>query len=645
MLAIGNISLILSFILSIFSALYSLKIIKDKNYQSNFANTLFYFSTLTLGIAFVILIYAFLNDDFSNLYIWQHSNTSMNPIYKLTALWGGMDGSMLLWAFILSLISSIAVLGYKKYPKELTPWLVFFLNTTVLFFLTIIIFVTNPFRFIGVDFIPSEGNGLNPLLQNPYMAIHPPLLYLGFTTFAIPYAFCMAALSSRILDNRWLELSRKWTMLAWCFLTAGIALGSHWAYLELGWGGFWAWDPVENSSFLPWLTGTAFLHSIMVEIRRGMLRIWNIILIISTFCLTIYGTFLTRSGIVQSVHAFASTDIGWVFLLYLFIIITLSIFLILRSKKLLQSKREVLNFFSKEVAFLLNNLVLVSICFATLWGVMFPVFSEAITGEKQTVTVPYFNAVNIPLFLFMLFIMSFAPFIEWKEATIKKLLKKFLYPILAASFSFIFLTLTGINTFYTLLSYSLSILIIFSLSIEIYKSLLTQTDKTVIAKGKTLVKRQYRRLAGFLVHIGVAIAIIGITASMSHKFEKEFSLGVGESIELRRFKLELNDFGTFNNNNYEALYSENTLYSLKDNKKIADLKPELRYYFKNEENTSEVSIKMSFLEDFYLVLAGVDETGTKATYKVYINPLQVWLWIGVLIMLLGGGLIIIKKEK
>ena len=309
----------------------------------------------------------------------------MSWIYKITAVWGGMDGSMLLWASLLTCFSGVTAASSRHYAPEFRPWLLSVLNSSGLFFLTVVLYFTNPFRYIAADFIPPDGNGLNPLLQNPYMAIHPPTLYLGFTALSVPYAFCIAALLSKKLDINWLKYSCRWTLIAWGFLTAGITLGGHWAYLELGWGGFWAWDPVENSSFLPWLIATAYLHSVMVQERRGILKVWNVILIVAAYGLTVFGTFLTRSGIVQSVHAFAETDIGWIFLIYLSLLVIVAFVLLALRWRLLQPEQKISSLFSREVFFLMNNIIFVGICFATFWGVMFPVLSEAITGKKQAV--------------------------------------------------------------------------------------------------------------------------------------------------------------------------------------------------------------------------------------------------------------------
>ncbi|MCL4146678.1 UNVERIFIED_CONTAM: hypothetical protein GTU68_022983, partial [Idotea baltica] len=373
----GNLCLTLAWLLSllgtVFGALSAYK--QNESLILVSKQKLIAVSSTTL-LALISLGIMFLSDDYSNQYVWQTSNKGMPWIYKITAIWGGMDGSMLLWASMLSVSTGIVALMYKQYPLKLFSWVIPVLHSNLLFFLTLLLFFTNPFRYIAADFIPPEGNGLNPLLQNPYMAIHPPMLYLGFTTFAIPFAFCLGALFSNQLNGDWIKLCRRWSLIAFGFLTTGIVLGGHWAYLELGWGGFWAWDPVENASFLPWLTATAYLHSVMVQERKGMLKFWSVWLVIITYGLTVFGTFLTRSGIVQSVHAFASTDIGFVFLDYLALIFIVSLIFTIIRRKELKPERTFESIFSRESAFLVNNLILLSICFATIWGVMFPVFSE-----------------------------------------------------------------------------------------------------------------------------------------------------------------------------------------------------------------------------------------------------------------------------
>ena len=595
-------------------------------------------------LSLFILGVAFVSDTYTNQYVWQHSNRDMDSLYKLTAIWGGMDGSMLLWASILTVAGALAVVKFQALPRALMRWVVPVLHSSNIFFLTIVFFLTNPFRYINAPFIPADGNGLNPLLQNPYMAIHPPTLYLGFTTFSVPFAFCLGALLSGQLSSEWIRLTRRWTLVAWGFLTAGIVLGGHWAYLELGWGGFWAWDPVENSSFLPWLTGTAFLHSVMVQERKDMLKVWNVWLIILTYSLTVFGTFLTRSGVVESVHAFASTDIGPVFLGYLAVIFLVSLACTFYRRKDLRSERTIESLFSREAAFLLNNLVLLSICFATLWGVLFPVLSEWVTGSKQAVGIPFFNTVNVPLFLILIFLMGIGPLIAWKKASVSSLYRTFFMPFLLSLCIGVLLVFAGVVSFYPVLAYCLSFFAIATVMGELYRGYKARRrsgERSAAEALGGLVKRHRSRYGGYLIHIGIAVMAISITASMAHKVEKEFSLSVGETFEQGRFSFTLQGFGTVPARNYDALQANMELKTRNDGSFIALMKPEMRIYRQKQENTTEVALRMGLLEDVYLVLAGTDATGSRATFKLFINPLQVWLWIGTLIVLLGTAIVVL----
>jgi cytochrome c-type biogenesis protein CcmF len=604
----------------------------------------------TLGLSLCALGYAFVTNDYTVQYVWQYSNRDMPWIYKITAIWGGMDGSMLLWCFLVALFSAMVALRSVVYPRALVPWLFSFLNSSTLFFTSITLFLTNPFRYLKSPVAMPDGNGLNPLLQNEYMAIHPPMLYLGFTGLAVPYAFCMAALASGQMSNDWIRLTRRWTIIGWTFLTAGIVLGGHWAYLELGWGGFWAWDPVENASFLPWLTATAFLHSVMVQERKGMLKNWNVFLIVLTYALTVFGTFLTRSGIVQSVHAFASTDIGWTFLAYLSAIILGAVGLVIYRRQELRPERAIESFFSREAVFLLNNLVLLSICFAVLWGVMFPVFSEAVTGEKQTVGIPFFNAVNVPLFLALIFLMGIGPSIAWKRSSITHMGRTFLVPFIGAFVVAVALVYAGIVEFYPVLAYALSFFGLMTIIGEVQRGLSAQKSITKAntwspANVTTLWRRQRIKYGAHIIHFGVLLMTVAITASMAHKIEREFTLAPGERFPVGRFTLELNEFHEEDVPNYQAIQAHVTLRERTSETPLEVLAPELRFYKKNKETTTEVALRMGQREDVYLVLAGIDETGSKASMKVFINPFQVWLWYGAIIMIIGSVAVAIPLPR
>lgn len=562
----------------------------------------------------------------------------MPTIYKVTAVWGGMDGSMLLWATFLGLGVSLLAYQSRKLASPFMSWVLVAAHSSTLFFTSVTLFSTNPFRYLQVPVVPADGNGLNPLLQNPYMAIHPPMLYAGFTLFAIPFAFCLGALASGNLSNEWIMKTRRWTLIAWGFLTVGITLGGHWAYLELGWGGFWAWDPVENSSFLPWLTGTAFLHSVMIQERKQMLRFWNVWLIGLTYGLTVFGTFLTRSGIVQSIHAFASTDIGWLFLLYLGGLVTTLSWLSWLRRNELRSERSLESFLSREAFFLLNNLVFLSICFAVLWGVLFPVLSEAVTGVKQTIGIPFFNAVTIPFFLLMLLLMGVGPAVAWRRSNPQRLLKACLAPAIGAVLVGTFLLILGVHNLYANLSYSLSWFVALTVLLEFSRAIRAQraTNLNLIAATTTAVKKHQRRLAGGLVHLGVAITAIAITASMAHKTERELSIKPGGDAVVGRYRLVLDDVTGDETSTYESLVAHLSVFSGDTaSTPLLTMKPEMRRYRRNSETTSEIALRMNWLEDLYIVLAGVNPEDSSVAIKVFINPLQVWLWFGVLVMIAG----------
>jgi cytochrome c-type biogenesis protein CcmF len=601
------------------------------------------------GVALFALGYSFYHDDYTNKYVWQFSNIDMPWQYKVSAIWGGMDGSMLLWCFMLAASCGVVAWRSTTYRTSMMPYVLGVCNSTTLFFLTITFYLTNPFRYLDSHIIPNDGNGLNPLLQNPYMAIHPPTLYAGFTLFAIPYAFCMGALLSGQISNEWIRLTRRWTLIAWAFLTTGIVLGGHWAYLELGWGGFWAWDPVENASFLPWLTGTAFVHSVMVQERKNMLRIWNVWLIVATFALTVFGTFLTRSGVVQSVHAFAATDIGWVFLLYIGIILGGALAATLYRKSALISERGITSFLSREAFFLVNNLVLLSICFAVMWGTLFPVLSEAVTGTKQTVGIPFFNAVTLPLFLLMIALMGVGPLIAWQKASIASLIRTFSTPMITAIIVAGIVVWAGVSSFYATLSYALCWFAFMTILGEVHRTIRVQRQSSQDSLGKSAVtslKRHHVRYGGYLVHFGVVVATVAITASMTHKVERDIVLTPGgAAVTVGRFSLTLNDLKDGGNDNYTALIGQVTINATKDGALLGTLYPEMRRYSRNNESTSEVAILSSARDDLYLVLAGLDETGERATVKVFINPLQMWLWIGTIIMVIGTVIALIPRKK
>ncbi len=595
-------------------------------------------SAICTLISLGFLARAFLSHDYRYAYVWQTSNNDMPDLYLLSAIWGGMDGSLLLWTAIMGVFAAIVSIRPVGLPLETKMWLVPMISLSNWFFQTVVLFLTNPFRFIPIDQIPVDGNGMNPLLQNPSMLIHPPMLYLGFTGFMVPSAFCLAALCSGHLGDAWTRVTRRWTLVAWSFLTAGIILGGNWAYIELGWGGFWAWDPVENASFMPWLTGTAFLHSVMVQQRRGMLKLWNISLAVMTYLLAVFGTFLTRSGIVQSVHAFAETDVGWVFLAYIVVLGVLATMLIGLRWNSLASESRLESYFSREAVFLFNNILLFSICFTTFWGTLFPFISEALTGQKSVVGPPFFNQVTAPMFTALLFFMGVGPLVSWRRASSAALKKTFSRSLIFGSILFF----TGIFVDSTRPFAAL----FFGVSGFVSATLLSELYRSVRASGslKKTIQKRHRRLGGLVVHLGVVVMAVAIATSTIYKTEKDLSLAVGESVIIGQYSLNLKGISPYTGPNYQAIRAEVQVSSDYGQKVLTTLLPERRLYSRSGETTTEVALKMSLKEDLYLAFAGVDrDSGSveRLSLKVFINPLQVWLWFGGLVTLLGALLLLI----
>ncbi len=378
-----------------------------------------------------ILVYNFMISNFSFAYVASHSNRDMQGLYKLAALWGGQEGSLLFWSFLLSTYAAIVVFTNRRRHRELMPYVVAIISAVQTFFLTLNAFVVSPFQMLAVDKVITsvpDGMGLNPTLQYPAMAIHPPMLYLGYVGMTIPFAFAMAWLLTKQPGEAWIHTTRRWSLVTWLFQSCGVVLGAGWAYHALGWGGYWAWDPVENASFLPWLSSTAFLHSVMMQEKKGMMKVWNIVLVSSSFFLCIFGTFLTRSGVVSSVHAFAQSPIGKYFVGFLSIGIALTIYAILDRLPFLKSESELESVVSRESSFLFNNLVLLSSCFAVLWGTLFPVISEAFTNEKISLDKPWFDRLMIPIGLFLLFLTGVGPLFAWRRTSIESLRRNFTIP-------------------------------------------------------------------------------------------------------------------------------------------------------------------------------------------------------------------------
>lgn len=595
------------------------------------------------ALASIGILTALFKHDFSIKFVASYTSINLPKVYTLTAFWAGQAGSLLFWALILTTYSTIAVATSWKKNQVLMPWVIGTLGSVALFFLMALCFGANPYE--RLDWIPADGRGMNPQLQNPGMAIHPPMLYLGLVATAVPFAFAIGALIAHKLDTEWLAAVRRWALLSWFFLTIGIVLGMWWAYVELGWGGYWAWDAVENSSFLPWLTGTAFLHSIMIQEKRGMLRKWNVTLVIATFLLSILGTFITRSGIIESVHAFAQSSVGNWFLGFLVLMTSVSVYLVATRLRDLEPTVELESMVSREAAFLYNNLALVGICFATLWGTLYPILSEWVLGEKQNVGAPFFNAVNGPLGLFLLLLTGVGPLIAWRRASPANLRRQFTFPMLAGAVAFVVLFALGMRDGYALMTYLLAGFVFGTISQEFYKGISARRrmySEKLPAASFRLVARNRRRYGGYIVHFGVVVIFCAFAGLM---FRKEFAptLKTGETFAAT------DAYGhnwTFTNqgiSRFDALNRSVVAASFavtRDGKKMGLMSSEKRQHVDSRGNptfeaSTEVAILESAKQDVYLVFAGMPDADTVAI-SIWFNPLVIWVWIGGIVMAFGG---------
>lgn len=586
-----------------------------------------------LTLAVLALWHALFTHNFGVQFVAENSNRDMPTLYVVAALWGGQSGSLLFWVWLLSLYSAAVVLFNRRRYRALMPYVVMTLSITGFFFVLLNLFAADPFQ--KMPFTPADGRGLNPLLQHPLMAIHPPLLYLGMVGMSVPFAFGIAALITRQLDSAWLLAARRWMLIPWTFLGGGLLLGGKWAYVELGWGGYWGWDPVENSSLIPWLAGTAFLHSIMIQERRGMLKVWNMVLVILTYCLCIFGTFLTRSGIVSSVHAFAKSNVGPFFAVFLGLAILGSAILLLSRLNELRAESRLESFISRETAFLLNNWILLGILFAVLWGTLFPVISEAFTDEKITVGPPFFNQVNVPLGLVLLFLTGAGPLFAWRRTSTHSLKRNFALPLGVALPAALFLLVAGVRDFYALISLTLCIFVAASLALEFHRGAGARRHSTGESYPQALYRllsKSRRRYGGYLVHLAMVLLFLGFTGQ-AFTTDKEFVLRQGESIHIQDYTLTYGGMTQTEDANQTVVAAG--LELAREGEFLCTLLPARNFYKSQEQPTTEVSIYSSLREDFYLIMVGTSEDGS-TKFQVYINPLVNCVWAGGILFVLAS---------
>ncbi|MGH9340168.1 MAG: heme lyase CcmF/NrfE family subunit [Acidobacteriota bacterium] len=598
---------------------------------------------LILAVASVCLWYLLFTDQFQVEYVAGYSSLAQPTIYKFTAFWGGQQGSLLLWSLVLGFFSFLAVTQNRHRHRQIMPYAASVMAGTCLFFASLVTFAANPFKTLG--FVPPDGQGLNPLLQNWYMNIHPPMVYLGLVCLTIPFAFAMGALMSGRMDTSWIRMTRRWTLVSWIFLLAGFTLGGMWAYEELGWGGYWAWDPVENASFMPWLIATAFIHSVMITEKKGMLKNWNFILILAAFELSIFGTFITRSGVVSSVHSFALSNVGPFFVLFLAISTFFGIFWIFYRSSELRSEQRMRSFLSREASFLLNNLLFVSICFAVFWGTVFPMLTEWVQGEKVTIAAPFFNKVSLPLAGALLVLTGICPLIAWRKASGKNFRRNFLYPLTGGFLSGAAVFAAGITQFYPLLFFSGCGFVALTVFFEFYKGararqVIRPTGFLVALRDLTLMNK--RRYGGFIIHMGFVLAILGIIASSFYNMEHVFTVQSGQSFVAGDYTLALKSLDQRTDPEKDVVTARLDVF--RDGEKIGEVLPEKHFHHKSEQPMTEVAVRSGWAEDLYVVLSGWDAEGN-VSFHVFINPLVQVIWAGIAIMVLGGVFVLFPNRK
>lgn len=632
---VGSAALLLALIIALYASVAAFFGGRRRNENviaSAKSATFVVFGLLILAVA--ILEYFLLTGAFQVDYVAQYTSSTQLLLYNMSALWGGQEGSLLFWVWVLVMFAVIVLIQNRKQHHELIPYVLSVMMFTASFFLVLLTMVTSPFQLL--DHIPADGNGLNPLLQNIGMFFHPVTQYLGYVGFTVPFAFAMAALLTGRLNDVWIRTTRRWTLFAWLMLSLGILFGGQWAYVELGWGGYWGWDPVENASLMPWLTATAFLHSVMIQEKRGMLKVWNLVLVTMTFLFSILGTFITRSGIIQSVHAFGVSAMGPYFLAFIGVALLAFLYLVLSRVDALQEENELDSLISRESSFLLNNLILVGAAFATLWGTIFPMISEAVTGKKITVGPPFYNQVNGPIFLVLIILIGICPLISWRRASKENLIHNFASPLAVGIVTALVLFGFGVRDASGLAAFSISAFVFATIAMEFYRGMrarMRQYRENPLVALFNLIERNRRRYGGYIVHIGIVLIVIGIAGSTFYKMETQTALAKGESITLKDYVLRFDGLKEMPRGNFDAMIAQITI--TQGGQPAGMLFPEKDFYPGQDQPSTEVAVRSTLPEDLYLILAGWETDGT-ASIKAIVNPLIMWLWIGFGVLVLGS---------
>ena len=602
-------------------------------------------SFFLIAVASGVLIHALVVSDFSIFYVWRNSSVDMPMFFKVTAFWGGLEGSLLFWILVQSFFAMVVAFRYQYSNREIIPYVIATLNGILCFLLVLLLGWSNPLDLQAT--IPAEGRGLNPLLQHIAMVVHPPSLYLGFIGFSVPFAFAIAGMIRGKLDNEWVLTTRRWTLVSWYFLSMGLILGGQWAYEELGWGGFWAWDPVENAAFMPWLTGTAFLHSVMIQEKRNMLKIWNVVLIIITYGLTIIGTFLTRSGVVNSVHSFTQSEIGPAFLVFLAVVLVVGFALLFRRIQMLESEHKMEAVLCRENAFLAQNVIFVGMAFTVLLGTTFPLLAEAIRGTKLSIQAPFFNTIMAPMGYVLFFLMGIGTVIAWRKSSKESIRRNFQNPMITATVGTVILAV--------FIPFHLEAFTIFWIAIFVTVTILIEVGKAAHVKGKQLqagplvglihvFQRNQRRYGGLVIHLGVVLMFLGFAGTFFSE-ERDLTLEREEMIPLNAYYLKFTGVEEFQVRNATHRAAIIEVYD-QDKQLLEVMKPAKSFYPTQPQPLTEIALRREFLKDLYLIFSS--ESGADSelvTIKTYVNPLVGWAWMALPVFTLGIGICLTYRPR
>ncbi len=650
-------TLVVTFIISlygIFASIYGLSRKRPQWVESARSAMLLTFPLITLSC--LAIIYLLVNGDYQVEFVYSVTSDSMPTYLKVTALWGGQAGSLVFWGWLMAAFASAVTLRNWDRDRELLPWVIMVNLVTLGFFLSLVIFFENPFVRLwqipgtstiltemfqpagSIPFVPVDGRGLNPLLRHPGMIIHPPMLYLGFVAYVIPYAFAIAALVTGRTDDRWIRVTRAWSLVAWLFLSLGLILGGRWAYDVLGWGGYWGWDPVEIAAFMPWLTGTAFLHSVMIQEKRGMLIRWIMVLIILTYSLMIFGTFLTRSGVLSSVHSFAQSAIGPMFFGFIGITFIISMLLLFYRWDILRSENQLTSLFSREALFALNNILFMSILVVCFWGVIYPLVSELVTGQKVTVGPPYYERATGPLWLGLLLLMGIAPLAAWRHSTFKSIGSAVWKPVVASVVVPVVMFAFGVRNFGAILGVWLSVFVGFVTLYEYWRAAWarhkTHAENLLVAFWY-LIGRNRRRYGGYVIHLGVVLMAIGIIGIEVFQTETQGTIPLGGQMSLGNYTITYDALGEWDTaDNRNVAQAEISVY--KNDEFVGLIKPRRDFFYESQQPMTIPGVRSTLEDDFYVLLIDWQPISTQAaTFKIYHNPLVNWVWLGGIIFILG----------